>query len=114
MKSIITSYIIGAITAGLIIWMISSSYNSNLDSKLEKLHKLNDSLYSVIDSTNIKIKELDSVANEFENIIESNKTKLASLSKKANEYKNKYEKEHNRINDLSNDDVISEFTNAFE
>ena len=114
MKTIITSYILGALTAGLIVWIILSSWNSRLDSKLEKLHKLNDSLYSVIDSTNIKIKELDSVANELESTIESNKTKLASLSKKASEYKNKYEKEHNRINNLSNDDVISEFTNAFE
>lgn len=113
MKGIIISYILGVLTAGIIIWIISSSYNSNLDAKLQKLHQQTDSLYLVIDSTNLKIKELDSVANEFENTIESNKTKLASLSKKANEYKNKYENEHNRINNLSNDGVISEFTNAF-
>ena len=41
------------------------------------------------------------------------KAKLANIAKKAQQYKEQYEKEHNRINNMSDDDIISEFTTAF-
>jgi uncharacterized coiled-coil DUF342 family protein len=45
--------------------------------------------------------------------VTENKTKLSGLKYKADLYKTKYNEEHNRINNLSNDALVSEFTNAF-
>jgi hypothetical protein len=47
-------------------------------------------------------------------LIAIDKAKLADIAEKAKQYKNQYEKERNRINNMSDDDIISEFTAAFK
>ena len=61
-----------------------------------------------------KIFSLDSTRGVLDSLLVLDKAKLAELVRKAEQYRKKYDKERNRINDMSDDDVISEFSKAFE
>ena len=65
-------------------------------------------------SKDIKISSLDSTRGVLDSLLVLDKAKLAELARKAEQYRKKYDKERNRINDMSDDAVISEFSKAFE
>ena len=112
MKPII-SFGLGALIATLIVLFALPSHKK-FQAELDRLHAQNDSLYSAIDSTTVKIKQLDSMACVLGIMVNEDKKKLGNLNKKANEYKEKYNKEHNRIVAMSNADAALEFTNSFK
>lgn len=106
-------YFIILILLSIVIFQFFYSDNNTLDSKLEKLHKENDSLICNINKNKEQIKKYDSLVNIFSIKIEQDKAKLDSLKFVADKNKQKYDKEHNRINALSNSAAASEFTNTF-
>lgn len=87
---------------------------SDLENSLNKLHKQNDSLLLNIKLKQNEITKLDSVTNIHKDKVEKNEIELTALKIKADNFKIKYNEEHNRINTLSNRNVVNEFTNAFE
>ena len=87
--------------------------NNDLNSKINELERVNDSLQAQVDSTHIKIAKLDSIADGYRMQIQEDKAKLADLQAKADLFKRKYNEEHNRISELTGDALVSEFTNAF-
>lgn len=97
----------------LIVNILNINPNFRLGKENEILNNKIDSLQSNIDSNKVKIAQLDSVATVYKKQVTENKTKLSGLKYKADLYKTKYNEEHNRINNLSNDALVSEFTNAF-
>lgn len=103
--------------AGLVL-LVFYIFNINPNSDFNKQNKLLkfkiDSLQSNIDSNKIKIDRLDSINKVYQIEIKNTKQKLSDLKIKSDMYKNKYNEEHNRINNLSNDVIVSEFTNAFQ
>lgn len=109
-----------AASYGLIIILIlfiifqSQQPESNLENSLNKLHKQNDSLFLDIKLKQEQITKLDSVTTIYKDKIEKDKIELTILKVKADNFKIKYNEEHNRINTLSNGDVVNEFTNAFK
>jgi len=88
--------------------------SNDLNSKINELERVNDSLQAQVDSTHIKIAKLDSIADGYRIQIQEDKAKLADLQAKANTYKQKYNEEHNRISGLTGNALVSEFTNAFQ
>ena len=98
----------------LIVNILNINPNFRLDKQNEILSRKIDSLQANIDSNKVKIAQLDSVATVYKQQVIEDKTKLSGLKYKADLYKTKYNEEHNRINNLSNDALVSEFTNAFD
>ena len=98
----------------LIVNILNINPNFRLGKENEALNNKIDSLQANIDSTKIKIAQLDSVATVYKKQVSEDKTKLSGLKYKADLYKTKYNEEHNRITNLSNDALVSEFTNAFD
>lgn len=97
----------------LIVNILNINPNFRLGEENKILNNKIDSLQANIDSNKVKIAQLDSVATVYKKQVTENKTKLSGLKYKADLYKTKYNEEHNRINNLSNDALVSEFTNAF-
>jgi uncharacterized coiled-coil DUF342 family protein len=87
---------------------------SNLNSKINELERVNDSLQAQVDSTHIKIAKLDSIADGYRMQIQEDKAKLADLQAKADTYKQKYNEKNNRISGLTGNALVSEFTNSFQ
>ena len=98
----------------LIVNILNINPNFRLGKQNEILSKKIDSLQANIDSNKVKIAQLDSVATVYKKQVIENKTKLSGLKYKADLYKTKYNEEHNRITNLSNNALVSEFTNAFD
>ena len=98
----------------LIVNILNINPNFRLDKQNEILSKKIDSLQANIDSNKVKIAQLDSVAIVYKQQVIEDKTKLSGLKYKADLYKTKYNEEHNRITNLSNNALVSEFTNAFD
>ena len=98
----------------LIVNILNINPNFRLDKQNEILSRKIDSLQANIDSNKVKIAQLDSVATVYKKQVIEDKTKLSGLKYKADLYKTKYNEEHNRITNLSNNALVSEFTNAFD
>ena len=94
------------------IFNINPNFNLNKENKVLN-HKI-DSLQSNIDSFKVKIVKLDSLNSIYEKEIKQNQIKLSELKLKSDLNKKKQNEENNRINNLSNSALISEFTNAFQ
>ena len=98
----------------LIINIFNINPNFNLNKENEVLNHKIDSLQSNIDSFKVKIVKLDSLNSIYEKEIKQNQIKLSELKQKSDLNKKKQNEENNRINNLSNSALISEFTNAFQ
>ena len=98
----------------LIINIFNINPNFNLNKENEVLNQKIDSLQSNIDSFNVKIMKLDSLNSIYEKEIKQNQIKLSELKLKSDLNKKKQNEENNRINNLSNSTLISEFTNTFQ
>jgi uncharacterized coiled-coil DUF342 family protein len=98
----------------VIVKHLESTGDIDTENKIKVLNHQIDSLQSHVDSNNIKITKLDSVATLYKIKVAEDKEKLSGLKAKADLYKNKYNEEHNRITNLNNTSVVSEFTSAFD
>ena len=99
---------------GVVIYGLFT-YKQGYSSDKDKQHqKTIDSLQLEIGKKDTMISTLDSTRKILDSLIIIDKTKLADIAEKAKKYKKQYEQEHNRINNMSDDDIISEFTAAFK
>ena len=106
-----------AIYSGLVLLIINIfniNPNFNLNKENEVLNYKIDSLQSNIDFFKVKIVKLDSLNSIYEKEVKQNQIKLSELKQKSDLNKKKQNEENNRINNLSNSTLISEFTNAFQ
>ena len=101
--------LLGIIIYGLFTY--KQSYSSNKDKQYQKTI---DSLTIEISKKDTLISTLDSTRKVLDSLIEIDKAKLAGIAKKAQQYKDQYEKERDRLNNMSDDDIISQFTTAFK
>ena len=109
-------YIIQAVilwgTVGL-LWFLF--VYDNVDNSKEKYYQDKiDSLQIEIGLNKSKIDSLSSAKLVLDSMVAVDKAKLTEVSKKAETYRKKYNEEHNRISDMSDDDIIREFTAAFQ
>jgi uncharacterized coiled-coil DUF342 family protein len=106
-------YMLAIVLTVVIVKHLEFTNNVDAENKIKTLTHQIDSLQLHVDSNNIEIAKLDSIATLFKTKIAEDKEKLSGLKAKADLYKNKYNEEHNRITNLNNAAVVSEFTNAF-
>ena len=109
-------YIIqGVIVWGAIglLWLLFTYTDLKKSSKEKEYQAKIDSLQIEIGLNKAKIDSLSSAKLVLDSLVAVDKAKLTEVAKKAAAYKDKYDKEHNHLNDMSDDDVISEFTAAF-
>jgi predicted MPP superfamily phosphohydrolase len=98
----------------IFVFIKYNNFNSQLISKQEiKYQNIIDLLSNEIDNKNIIIKSLDSTRKTLDSSLIINKNELIKISIKADKYKKEYDKEHNRIINMSDNDIISEFTDTF-
>jgi len=109
------SNIIVAIIGIIIILFIYFNIKSHLN-KIDNKHFINtiDSLYNINDSLNYKYLKLDSIVLKLNDSIIITYKQIEYYKLKEQKAKIKYEKEINRIDTLSNNDIIREFTNTFK
>ena len=96
----IIGYIVAIVLTIVIVKNLGFAGGIDAENKIKALTHQIDSLQSHVDSNNVKIAQLDSLTTLY-------KTKV-------DVYKNKYNEEHNRITNLDNASVVSEFTDAFD
>lgn len=101
--------LLGVIIYGLFTY--KQSYSSDKDKQYQKTI---DSLAIEISKKDTLISTLDSTRKVLDSLIEIDKARLADIAKKAQQYKDQYEKERDRLNNMSDDDIISQFTTAFK
>ena len=101
--------LLGVIIYGLFTY--KQGYSSDKDKQYQKTI---DSLALEISKKDTIISSLDSTRKILDSLIEIDKAKLADIAKKAQQYKDQYEKERDRLNSMSDDDIISQFTTAFK
>ena len=109
-------YIIqGVIVWGAIglLWLLFTYTGLKKSSKEKEYQDKIDSLQIEIGLNKAKIDSLSSAKLVLDSLVAVDKAKLTEVAKKAAAYKDKYDKEHDRLTDMSDDDVISEFTAAF-
>jgi chromosome segregation ATPase len=106
-------YILAIVLTIVIVKHLGFAGGIDAENKIKALNHQIDSLQAHVDSNNVKIAKLDSVATLYKIKVAKDKEKLSGLKAKADLYKNKYNEEHNRITNLNNASVVSEFTNAF-
>ena len=97
-----------------LIWLLFIYNNTSISDKEKEYQNKIDSLKIEIGLNKIKIDSLTSAKLVLDSLMAVDKIRLTEVAKKAAAYKDKYDKEHNRLNDMSDDDVISEFTAAFQ
>ena len=113
MKKILLSLVV-VVALGFIAYGLFNYKQNYSPDKEKQYQKTIDSLAFEIGKKDTLIASLDSTRKVLDSLIIVDKAKLASTAKKAAEYKKQYEQEHNRINNMSDDDIISEFTTAFK
>ena len=101
--------LVGIIIYGLFTY--KQGYSSDKDKQYQKTI---DSLTIEISKKDTIISTLDSTRKVLDSLIAIDKAKLAGIAKKAQQYKDQYEKERDRLNNMSDDDIISTFTTAFK
>jgi anaerobic C4-dicarboxylate transporter len=113
MKKFILQLVIACLLGILIygLFTYKQGYSSDKDKQYQKTI---DSLQLEIGKKDTMISTLDSTRKILDSLIIIDKAKLADIAEKAKKYKKQYEQEHNRINNMSDDDIISEFTTAFK
>ena len=107
--ALVVIILLGVITYGLFNY--KQGYSSNKDKQYQKTI---DSLAIEIGKKDSVISTLDSTRAILDSLIIVNKNKLKETAKEAAKYKKEYEKERDRLNNMSDDDIISTFTTAFK
>ena len=110
-------YIAQAVTIWVsifLVWFLFFYNDSGLSSKDKEYQAKIDSLQNKITLNQTQIDSLTLAQLNLDSLYSVNKGKLNEISKKAEIYKQKYNEERNRINAMSNDDIVREFTTTFE
>lgn len=107
--TLVAVVLIGIIVYGLFNY--KQSYSSDKDKQYQRTI---DSLAIEIEKKDSTISTLDSTRAILDSLILVNKNKLKETAKEAAKYKQEYEKERDRLNNMSDDDIISTFTTAFK
>ena len=97
-----------------LLWFLFIYNNSKVSNKEKYYQDKIDSLQIEIGLNKNKIDSLSAAKVILDSIVAVDKAKLTEVSKKAETYRKKYNEEHNRISDMSDDDIIREFTAAFQ
>jgi len=98
----------------ILIWFLFiKDSDPYIDREAEFQHRI-DSLNLEIQAGKAKIASLDSANHVLDSLVIKDKAQLTEIARKAEVYKQKYNEEHNRILDMSDDNIISEFTAAFD
>jgi len=100
-------------TIGL-LWFLFVYNNSKISNKEKYYQDKIDSLQIEIGLNKNQIDSLSAAKVVLDSIVAVDKAKLTEVSRKAETYRKKYNEEHNRISDMSDDDIIREFTAAFQ
>ena len=98
---------------GLIWFLFMYEKDPYVDREAEFKHRI-DSLNIEIQAGKAKIASLDSANHVLDSLVIQDKAQLTEIAQKAEVYKQKYNEEHNRILDMSDDSIVSEFTAAFD
>ena len=107
--TLVVIILLGVITYGLFTY--KQGYSSDKDKQYQKTI---DSLAIEIGKKDSAISTLDSNRAILDSLIFLNKNKLKETAKEAAKYKKEYEKERDRLNNMSDDSIISTFTTAFK
>jgi hypothetical protein len=99
---------------GVIIYRLYNYKQNYSNDNIKKYQKTIDSLVLEINKKDKVIGSLDSTRSVLDSLLILDKAKLANVAKKAQQYKDQYEKERNRLNNMSDDDIISTFTTTFK
>ena len=113
MKKFILQLVIACLV-GIIIYGLFTYKQGYSSDKDKQYQKTIDSLTIEISKKDTIISTLDSTRKVLDSLIAIDKAKLAGIAKKAQQYKDQYEKERDRLNNMSDDDIISTFTTAFK
>jgi len=113
MKNFILQLVIIGVVVGL-VYMLFNYKKGYSNAAIEQYQKTIDSLALEMGKKDKVINSLDSTRVILDSLLAVDKAKLADIAAEAQQYKDKYEKERGRINDMSDDDVISEFTATFK
>jgi len=73
-----------------------------------------DSLYSIIETNKMKIDSLELAKVEYQTTIDDMKTKLGGMKEESKRIKDNYNEEITRIDNMSHNELVIEFTNAFK
>jgi chromosome segregation ATPase len=97
-----------------ILWYLFI-YNKNpYEDREAEFQQRIDSLKLQIELGKTEIDSLSRLNRILDSTILQDKAQLTEVAKKAETFKNKYNEEQNRISDMSDDNIISEFTAAFQ
>lgn len=114
MKAEIIVICILLLSVGIIAYKLNTNnIIDNDDDQITRLHHVNDSLIASINKNDSIINSLTSINTNLENQIKQDKEQLTQINNKAKFYEKKYNEEKNRINNMSNDDVVKEFISVF-
>jgi hypothetical protein len=108
-KNIVIVCLLGVIIYGL--YNYKQDYSND---KIDQYQHTIDSLALEIGKKDKVINSLDSTRGVLDSLLIKDKSKLAALQKEADKYRKQYEQEHDRLNGMSDDDIIREFTAAFK
>jgi hypothetical protein len=108
-KNIVIVCLLGVIIYGL--YNYKQDYSND---KIDQYQHTIDSLALEIGKKDKVITSLDSTRGVLDSLLIKDKSKLTALQKEADKYRKKYEQEHDRLNGMSDDDIIREFTTAFK
>ena len=97
-----------------LLWFLFVYNNSKVSNKEKYYQDKIDSLQIEIGLNKNQIDSLSAAKVVLDSIVAVDKAKLTEVSRKAETYRKKYNEEHNRISDMSDDDIIREFTAAFQ
>jgi anaerobic C4-dicarboxylate transporter len=113
MKNFFIQLVLVCLVGIIIYGLFTYKQDYSLD-KDKQYQKTIDSLTIEISKKDTIISTLDSTRKVLDSLIAIDKAKLAGIAKKAQQYKDQYEKERDRLNNMSDDDIISTFTTAFK
>ena len=95
------------------LWFNPPIFKYSSEKELQYYHTI-DSLTQEIKKDKKQIAILDSTKNILFDQIAQDKKELNKTAKQAEQYRKKYEEEINIINNMSDDDIIRDFTAAFK
>jgi hypothetical protein len=113
MKTFLLQLVIFCLLGIVIYGLYNYKLKYNFVKEKEYQNKI-DSLQTEIGLNKIKIDSLSTAKIFLDSLVAVDKAKLIKVAKRAEIYRKKYNEEYNRLNDMSDDDIISEFTATFQ
>ena len=113
-KIVIGLLVILFLFMGYISWFLNFNlpYTSN-KSEIDSLHAINDNLQKSINNNTLIIDSLNDINTDLKNQVTQDKQQLIQINNQAKFYEKKYNDEKNRVNNMSNTDIVKEFISVF-